>query len=325
MTQPVSTDVPRRPQPPRASTGSAAPGSTHPAPAGITTRSDDAVVRVDTGRGGLPCVVVDTPTAHAEVYLQGAHVTAWAPAGQSPVVWTGAHGAFAPGVPIRGGVPVCFPWFGPHPSGDGPLHGLVRVRPWTFDGWTRDGDDVVLTFTLAASGPDACGGRFALRYTVTVGARLTLALEVSSTGTGPLRFEEALHTYLAVRDVREATVLGLDDRDRLDRLSGHRTRTPAGAPLRVVAETDHLYGGPGTVTVLDWEGRRSVRVASHGSGNTVVWNPWADRAATLPDLGDDEWPHLLCVETCNVADAAVLLPPGATHTMIATLEVGPLP
>lgn len=326
MTQPVSTAAPDHSQTSRPS-----PGSTTPAGRRGLSGADgivapaDAVVRLDTGRGGLPRVVVGTPTAHAEIYLQGAHVTAWAPAGEPTVVWTSAHSAFAAGVPIRGGVPVCFPWFGPHPTGDGPLHGLARVRPWTLTGWAAQGDDVVLTFTLAASGPDEGGGRFALRYTVTVGARLTLALEVTSTGTGPLRFEEALHTYLAVRDVREVTIAGLDDLDRLDRRTGRRTRTPAGAQLHVVAETDHLYHGPGTVTVADWEGQRSVRVGSQGAANAVVWNPWSAKAAALPDLGDDEWSHLICVETCNVADAVVVLPPGETHTMVATFEVGALP
>lgn len=252
-------------------------------------------------------------------------MTAWAPAGEPDVVWTSAHSAWARGVPIRGGVPLCFPWFGPHPTGDGPPHGLVRVQPWSLTGWTHAGDDAVLTFALTAAAPDADGGRFGLHYTVTVGAHLTLALEVTSTGTGPLRFEEALHTYLAVSDVRETTILGLGDLDRLDRRTGYRTRTPADAHLHMVGETDHLYSRPGAVTVVDWQGQRALHVASRGSANAVVWNPWADRAATIPDLGDDEWSQLVCVETCNVADAAIVLAPGESHTLVTTIDVGPLP
>ncbi len=270
-------------------------------------------------------MLVRTPAAEAEVYLQGAHVTSWTPTGGARVVWTSAHSAFAAGTPIRGGIPVCFPWFGPDPSGSGPLHGVVRTRPWTFEGWVWDDADVVLTFALAATAPDACGGSFALRLTVTVGARLTLALEVTSTGTGPLRFEEALHTYLGVGDIREATILGLGDLDRLDRRTGRQGRTPAGARLHVVAATDHLYIRPGTVTVADWAGNRALHVHSQGSANAVVWNPWAEGAATLPDLGDDEWAQMVCVETCNVAAAALVLAPGRSHTMVMTLEVGPLP
>jgi D-hexose-6-phosphate mutarotase len=282
------------------------------------------VVQLGPGRGDLDRVLVSTPTASAEVYLQGAHLTAWAPAGEPAVVWTSDHSLFAPGAPIRGGVPVCFPWFGPDPTGTGPLHGLVRTRDWTFAGWDRVGDDVALTFTLGSGALPDARGPFALRYTVTVGTRLTLALEVTNTGTEPLTFEEALHTYLAVGDVRTATMRGLDDLERLDRLTGRHARTPTGAELRVVAETDHLYSQPGAVTVADWDGGRTVGVRTQGSANAVVWNPWADRARTLPDLGDDEWSQMVCVETCNVAEAAVVLAPGAAHTMVATITVGPL-
>ncbi len=334
MTHPVPTGVPTRagaapavpaPAGPAALATDAPPPPADAVPATDAAPPADAVdVRLTTGRGGLPSVVVTTPTAHAEVYLQGAHVTSWAPAGVRPVVWTSDRSAFAPGVPIRGGVPVCFPWFGPDPAGRGPLHGPVRVRPWTFAGWASDGDDVVLTFDLSSDASDG-PHPFALRYTVTVGAALTLALQVVNPGPEPLHFEEALHTYLAVDDVRETTLVGLGDLDRLDRLSGRRARTPGRGQMHVVAETDHLYSRPGAVTVLDWAGQRSVRVTPRGSANAVVWNPWADKSAALPDLADDDWTRLLCVETCNVADAAVVLAPGGTHTMAATFDVGPLP
>ncbi len=320
MTQPVPTGAPARPG---AVPAVAAP--VRPTSAADAVAAHDAVdVRLTTGRGGLPCVVVTTPSGHAEIYVQGAHVTAWAPSGQPPVIWTSDRSRFEPGVPIRGGVPVCFPWFGPDPSGEGPLHGPVRVRPWDFAGWTADGDDAVLTFELESGGTDGLPP-VALRYTVTVGATLTLALRVENTGPAPLRFEEALHTYLAVDDIREATILGLGDLDRLDRLSGRRARTPGGVQMHVVAETDHLYSRPGSVTVLDWTGQRSVRVTPRGSANAVVWNPWAGKSAALPDLGDDDWSRMLCVETCNVAEAAVVLAAGTTHTMAAAFVVGPLP
>ena len=291
-----------------------------------TRARPDTAVLLNTGIGGLARVVVTTASAHAEIYLQGAHVTAWAPTGETPVIWTSAHSTFAPGVPIRGGVPVCFPWFGPHPSGDGPLHGLVRDQPWTFTDWTwSEHDDVALTFTLSSSDLPGAAEPFALRYTVTVGSRLRLALQVTNTGVSPLVFEEALHTYLAVSDLRETHIEGLGDLDRLDRLRGHRAHTPAGARFHVVGETDHLYSRPGPVTVVDWPARRSVRVVAQGSGNAVVWNPWVDKAAAMPDFGTDEWSQMVCVETCNVADQRVNLPPRAEHTLETTLEIHPVP
>jgi glucose-6-phosphate 1-epimerase len=289
---------------------------THPA-------TDTDVVRVETGRGGLARVVVRTPVASADVYLHGAHVTAWAPAGAAPVVWTSERSTFAAGSPIRGGVPVCFPWFGPDPSGVGPLHGVVRLVPWTFAGWSTRGDDVVLDLRLGSHDLDAAAP-FELRYTVTVGARLQLSLEVSNTGPAALRFEEALNAHLAVQDVTAAEIHGLGDLDRLDRLTGRRVRTPAGARLRVVGHTDHLYSRPGPVVVTDWEGRRRVRLRSEGSANAVVWNPWAERAAAMADVGDDDWRRVLGLGPGSVGDAAVVLPPGRSHTMTATIDVAPL-
>lgn len=266
-------------------------------------------------------MAITTPAASAEIYLQGAHVTAWAPVGERPVLWTSRHSKFAHGEPIRGGIPVCFPWFGPAPAGEGPLHGVARVQPWVFLGWDRVGSDVVATFAWESQDAPHCPQSFALRYTVTVGARLRVALHVTNKGREPLTFEEAFHTYLAVGDVREATLQGLDDLERLDRRTGYRARTPQRAELRVVGETDHLYREAEDVSVIDWAWQRVVRVHSGGSANCVVWNPWADKASAMSDFGDDEWSQMVCVETCNVADGAVRLDPGATHVMTADIEV----
>jgi glucose-6-phosphate 1-epimerase len=142
-----------------------------------------ASVRAETGRGGLARAVVSTPAARAEVYLQGAHVTAWAPAGQADVIWVSEASAFAPGAPIRGGVPVCFPWFGPHPSGEAPLHGFARTSDWTLVEVTEHGDEVALVLTLSdteATRASVWPHPFEARDTVTVGAHLTLALAQGS-------------------------------------------------------------------------------------------------------------------------------------------------
>jgi glucose-6-phosphate 1-epimerase len=280
-------------------------------------------VRVDTGRGGLPRVLVRTPAASAEVYLHGAHVTAWAPAGQAPVIWTSEHSTFAPGAPIRGGVPVCFPWFGADPSGAGPLHGVVRLLPWRFTGWEPSGDDVVLRFALSSVDLDGAAP-FTLSYTVTVGARLTLTLEVANTGPAPLRFQDALNIHLAVPDVTAVVIDGLGGLERLDRLTGRPARVPVGAGMRIVAETDHLYRRPGPVTVTDWEGGRRLDLRFPGAGSAVVWNPWADRAATMADMGGDAWTRMVGVGPGDIADAAVVLAPGATHVLTATIDVGAL-
>lgn len=282
-----------------------------------------ASVHTEAGRGGLPRAVVSTAAATAEVYLQGAHVTAWAPAGRDGVVWTSEKSAFEPGAPIRGGVPVCFPWFGPHPSGEAPLHGFARVSDWALAEVVDNGDEVTLVLTLSDSEETRASAwphPFHARYTITVGTTLTLSLEVTNTGAETITFAEAFHTYLGVGDVHQASITGLEQSPYVDRLVSTELLEPTGEPLTITAETDRVYAQPGTIAVADRAGARTLTVTARGSTNAVVWNPWIAKAAAMADFGDDEWSRMVCVETCNVLDGVVTLAPGERHTLVATLS-----
>ena len=282
-----------------------------------------ASVTVEPGRGGLDRVVVATPAATAEVVLQGAHVTAWTPDGHDPVIWTSQRSAWAPGTPIRGGIPLCFPWFGPGPTSEAGLHGFARITDWTLVEAAEAGDDVVLTLALRdvdVVDRTAWPSPFAARLTITVGGSLTVAMSVTNTGEQSMTYQEALHTYLAVGDVRQVTVTGLEDQPFTDRL-GVGDQPPAGRALSIIGETDRVYPQPGTITVSDPSLGRTISVTAGGSGNAVVWNPWVAKAAAMTDFGDDEWSQMLCVETCNAFDSAVTLNPGAAATMSAAFRV----
>ncbi|WNB84386.1 D-hexose-6-phosphate mutarotase [Cellulomonas sp. ATA003] len=213
-------------------------------------------VRLEDGSGGLPRVVVQGPAATAEVYLQGGHVTAWRPSGHDDVLWTSARSRFAEGTAIRGGVPVCFPWFGPlegHP--DAPAHGFARTLPWTLDAVEESGDDVVVALSLTdspATHSTPWPHPFRAELRVTVGARLTLALTVHNTGEHPVTFAEALHTYLGVGDVRQVEVGGLEGRRYIDKLGGPEPVDGSAEPARITGETDRIYlDTRGTTTVDD--------------------------------------------------------------------------
>ncbi|MHA6523262.1 D-hexose-6-phosphate mutarotase [Tessaracoccus sp. G1721] len=294
-------------------------------PGGAATPTLPGSVRLEDGPGGLARVVVTTSAASAVVYLQGAHVTSWVPAGQDDVLWVSGRSAFAPGAPIRGGVPVCYPWFGPHPTdGTAPLHGFARTAVWELESAEEHDGVVQLAFTLDTATVPAADIKAPalLRYTVNVGAELGLALEVANRGPAPLVVEESFHTYLAVGDVRRASIRGLEGVSSLDRLTGEQL-PPAGDALTLRGETDRLLAQPGVIRVDDPAGARSITVRAQDSANAVVWNPGPAKAAAMPDFGDDEWTGMLCVETCNVADARVTIAPGASHTMAATLSVAP--
>lgn len=280
-------------------------------------------VTVEPGRGGLDKLVVATPAATAEIVLQGAHLTSWTPAGHDPVIWMSERSTFAPGAPIRGGIPVCFPWFGPGPSPAAGLHGFARTVPWTLVEAAGAGDAVNLTLALSdadVTDSQAWPHPFTARLTLLVGQSLAMDLTVTNTGEQSVTFQEALHTYLAVGDVREVHICGLEDLPFNDRL-GPGDQKPAGQMLRVTGETDRVYPQPGTIVVEDPTMGRTLSITASGSGNAVIWNPWVAKAAAMPDFGDAEWSQMLCVETCNVLERAVTLEPSASATMTARYDV----
>jgi glucose-6-phosphate 1-epimerase len=283
-----------------------------------------AGVRLTAGRGDLPCLEVATPLARAAVYLQGAHVTAYAPRGAAPVLFLSRASRFEHGVPIRGGIPIVFPWFG-RKAGDSaaPLHGPARLAPWGLEAATVDAAGVVhllLGLDAVAAAEWPVGAR--LRYRVEIGPALRLALEVENRGPAPFVFEEALHTYLAVDDVERITVTGLEDSEFLDETEGFARKQASAAPLVVRGETDRIYDATRAVCVVrDPVARRRLEIVKTGSEATVVWNPGAAR--TLPDLGGDEWPRFLCVESGNVGRGAVTLAPGARHQLTVSIRSEP--
>jgi D-hexose-6-phosphate mutarotase len=286
-------------------------------------------IRREPGRNGLPRLSIRSPRATAEIYLHGAHVTAWQPAGAAPVIWVSRESQFREGAPIRGGVPICFPWFAAHASDTGaPMHGFARIRSWTLVSAGDHDGEVQVVLRLADAQPwraSAWPHRFAAEFRVTIGARLAMALDVTNTGDTPLTYEAALHTYFAVRDVRGVTVTGLNGTEYLDKVDAFARKTQGEAPIRFAGETDRVYlDTEAACTIHDPGLARRIEIAKTGSRSTVVWNPWIDRARAIPDFGDDEWPSMLCIETANVRDAAVRLEPGSHHVMAAVLAVGAL-
>lgn len=285
-------------------------------------------VRLVKGNGGLDRLDVSTASATAQVYLHGGHVAAWQPSqADAGVIWLSGHSLFQPDKAIRGGVPVCFPWFGPHPGDPGaPAHGFARLADWTL-AHAAESPDATVTLVLsldAASRPQHAVPAVVV-YRISVGTRLTMSLEVTNRGDEPWTFEEALHTYLAVADIEQVSVTGLENTDYLDKVAGFARRRQGGDPIRFSGETDRVYLATRAECIVhDPRMGRRIVVSKSGSGATVVWNPWSARARELPDFGDDEWRAMVCVETANVGDAAVRLEPGGSHVMTAgiTVEAG---
>lgn len=284
-------------------------------------------VRFEAGQGGLTRAILTSPTSEAHVYLHGAHVTHFARPGQHPLLFLSNKSLFQRDKAIRGGIPICFPWFGPragHP--DAPMHGFARLTEWTVESADATGNAASITLGLRDSDETRklWPHPFAARYTVTAGETLALELAVTNTGKAEFSFEEALHSYFAVGDVKGVTVEGLGGVDYVDKTDAMATKTQGGKPIRIVEETDRVYlNTTSACTIVDPGLRRRITVAKENSEATVLWNPWIAKAKAMADFGDDEWPKMLCVETCNVGVTAVTLAAGATHVMRATLSSKP--
>jgi len=284
------------------------------------------VVTFNQGEGGLSRVQITSAAAEAEIYLHGAHVTRWRPAGAKPVLFMSKSSMFEKAKPIRGGVPLIFPWFGPrqgHP--ESPAHGFARLREWNVADVKKQADGAIqLSLTLGSDEATLAAGigDFELRYLVTIGKTLEMALEVRNKDNSPLKFEEALHTYFTVADVRQVSVTGLSGATFIDKVDQFSRRKQDEQPIRITSETDRVYlNTQSSCTIVDPMLNRRITVEKEGSNATVVWNPWIAKAKAMPDFGDDEWTEMICVETCNCADNSVTLDPGAVHRMKAAIRI----
>jgi glucose-6-phosphate 1-epimerase len=283
-------------------------------------------VRLVEPASGLPHLRVATPRASGTVFFHGAHVTDWTPAHAGrPVLWMSSRSAFRPDKAIRGGVPICFPWFGGHPSDStAPAHGFARLAAWTLADVVDDGGvvTVTLTFDTAAYASPRWPHHARARYRVGFGGTLDMRLDVENVGQRPFSFEEALHTYLAVGDIGQAEVTGLESTDYLDKVDGFARKHQGAEPVLFTAETDRVYLDTASACrIVDRAWSRTIEVGKSGSRTTVVWNPWAAKAAGYSDFGPDEWRGMLCVETANVGAAAVHLEPGGVHAMQTAITV----
>lgn len=290
----------------------------------------------------LPRAQITLPTCSATVYLHSAHLTHFQPTGHAPVLYLSPTSDFATGKPIRGGIPICFPWFGPDTRGraggkPGPSHGFARLLSFTLafagllpspDGESTDLLHLVFTLSPTALTESLGYPAFRLAYELILGAdagrTLTLRLSVANAGTEALTFEEALHTYFAVDDVRRAPMTGLESALLIDKTDGLREKHAPDTPLTLTHWTDSVFpANRAAVTIADLGNHRALTVEKLNSATTVVWNPYPEASASMADLPADAWPHFLCVETANTGADALTLAPNATHQMQARITLAP--
>jgi glucose-6-phosphate 1-epimerase len=278
--------------------------------------------------GELNCWRISSDRAELLIAQQGAQVLSYQQVGEPPLLWLSDQAIFRQGKSVRAGVPVCWPWFGNlqrnpqavqamYQETPAPAHGLARTRDWQLLGIEEVGETLRIEFELPEAQGDLPGWPHdvELKLVVEMGAELKLSLTSRNMGNTPVTISQALHSYFAVSDVRQARVEGVDGLGYIETLAGWEQRQQQGA-LTFAGETDRIYlNTPQTLSIVDPHWNRRITLTSSGSRSAVIWNPWTERAKELADMADDGWQRMLCIETANVWDDLVELKPGHSSSL----------
>ena len=282
-------------------------------------------VEIISGRGALPLVKIRTPWSTAEIYLLGAHVAAFQKNGEAPLLFLSGSSHFAAGKAIRGGVPICFPWFGPR-AGDG-SHGFARFADWELIKTAAAPDGTVtVQFSLPQISGREAWESLRTDFIVTVAETLTMELVAVNDACGEtLALENCLHTYFHVGDISAVVLTGLEAApfDDFAFGAGGKRVLAENAPLRITQETNRVYPANGaTVEIRDKKNGRTICVEKFNSRSTVVWNPWTTQS--MPeDWGANEHLQMVCVESGNVKQDQLSLAPGQTAALKVVLRSAP--
>ena len=279
-------------------------------------------VAVAVGNGGLAKIVVTAKAGAAEIYLLGAHVTHFQKRGEPPLLFLSRKSWFEAGKPIRGGVPVCFPWFGPREGG--PAHGLVRTLPWELvETAAAPTGAVTIRLRLPKASVQPEWSALRTEFVLTVADKLTMELIATNETTDrTLEIENCLHTYFQVGDINQISLTGLQGAPFDDFAAGAAgvRKVENDAVLRITKETNRVYpDNTSTVEIHDAQLKRTVRVEKFNSQSTVVWNPWTTQK--LPDDFDPaEQKQMVCVESGNVKQNKISLAPGTSSALKVVLH-----
>lgn len=274
------------------------------------------LIRIEELAPGYPCIVVTNQHATAKIALHGAHVIDFTPEGEKPVIFTSADAIYKEGKAIRGGIPVCWPWFNAHPSDSTqPAHGFARNAFWQLFRSSNNDQVTTLIFTFSKHDLHA-------ELTVTVGKELTVSIKTTNTGDTPEIIGGALHSYFTISDISNISITGLENISFHDSLTGHQAQEKTA--IKIGQEVDRVYqDSQQTVLINDEQWNRVVKIEKSGSKSTVVWNPWIEKSASMADLGNQEYLNFVCIETANALKDVYSVSPGDSHTM--TTKISTLP
>ncbi len=282
-------------------------------------------LRFVNGKGDIPVVEINNQHASALISLQGAHLLSWIPKGKEDVIWLSDDAQFSPGKSVRGGIPICWPWFGAHESNENfPAHGFVRTTDWqviTTEALDNGNTRISFTTKPRVETEDMWPPETSVQYQLTIGNKLELELITHNNGTRPIEIGQALHTYFNIGDITKTLLYGLDDTDYLDKPDNFKRKVQHG-PISIEEEVDRIYLDSSSDCVIEDKSlQRNIVIIKCGSHSTVVWNPWKEVADKMGDLGKEGYKKMLCVESSNAADDVVIIDPGKAHQLWVQYDV----
>jgi glucose-6-phosphate 1-epimerase len=259
----------------------------------------------------------------AELSLYGGHLLSYRPIGHAPVLFLSRASRFEEGHPIRGGIPICWPWFGPHPSGGAlPMHGFARLLRWHLTAVEYGAEDAEIRLVLLDDERTRAWfpWPFELTLRVVLGSTLRIELTTHNTGKRPLAITQALHSYFSVRQIMDIAVRGLEKTPFQDCVT-HEPHSGHDSPIMIRGEVDRVYTDTVSECVINDPGLgRQIVIGKSGSRSTVVWNPWIDKAIRMADFDNTEYLRMICIETANAGSDAVTLAPDEKRTLMQTVR-----
>ena len=287
---------------------------------------EDSSLNFELGKGNLAVVRIKNRQASACISLQGAHLLSWVPVDEDEVFWVSDKAIFSPAKPVRGGIPICWPWFGAHEDrSDYPAHGFARNELWQVKEARQVSEDISqITFRLDTSIIDRVKQTLwpwptLVECRFEISNSLTIEINTINNSEQPITLGQALHSYFNIGDITQIKIFGLENKQYLDKTQGSSVYTQSG-PVTIDSEVDRVYLQTEDEIIID-NNKRKIVIAKQGSKSTIVWNPWKDVAAKMTDMDDDGYVRMLCVEPANAADDTVSLAPGESHSLVVTYSL----
>lgn len=275
-------------------------------------------IRIEELTPSYPVIHISNAHATASIALHGAHLTHYTPRGKAPVIFTSKAAIYQEGKAIRGGIPVCWPWFGAHPDSEKnlPAHGYARTTFWKLTSTSSSEEDTRLCFELPAKE----GSSLSAKLEFCIRKELILKLTTQNHSDSAQVFSEALHSYFTVGDSGQTHVTGLDGASYIDSTVAENPIKQQSGDISFPSEIDRIYHSPETVIIHDEKNQRQVTATKDNSSSTIIWNPGKEKGAAMTDLLDTETQQFVCAESGNVRDQSITLPPNSSHTLTLTIS-----